>query len=97
MTACAPMTAFQGYQAIDAKPADVKVGADTKNSVRARLGTPSQVSTFDPNQYRMLLFGLAMVLIMIWRPRGLVSTRTPSVFLRKRNDISVDLVKEGHG
>ena len=53
--------------------------------------------TFDPNQYRMLLFGLAMVLIMIWRPRGLVSTRTPSVFLRKRNDISVDLVKEGHG
>jgi len=53
--------------------------------------------TFDPSQYRMLLFGLAMVLIMIWRPRGLVSTRTPSVFLRKRNDISVDLVKEGHG
>lgn len=51
MTACAPMTAFQGYQAIDAKPADVKVGADTKNSVRARLGTPSQVSTFDPNQW----------------------------------------------
>jgi branched-chain amino acid transport system permease protein len=52
--------------------------------------------TFDPTQYRMLLFGLAMVLIMIWRPRGLVSTRTPSVFLRKRTDISVDLVKEGH-
>lgn len=51
MTACAPMTSFQGYQAIDAKPADVKVGADTKNSVRARLGTPSQVSTFDPNQW----------------------------------------------
>ena len=27
---------------------------------------------FDPTQYRMLLFGLAMVLLMIWRPRGLV-------------------------
>jgi branched-chain amino acid transport system permease protein len=53
--------------------------------------------TFDPTQYRMLLFGLAMVLIMIWRPRGLVSTRTPSVFLHKRSEISVDLVKEGYG
>jgi branched-chain amino acid transport system permease protein len=53
--------------------------------------------TFDPTQYRMLLFGLAMVLIMIWRPRGLVATRTPSVFLRKRSEISIDLTKEGHG
>jgi branched-chain amino acid transport system permease protein len=53
--------------------------------------------TFDPTQYRMLLFGLAMVLIMIWRPRGLIATRTPSVYLRKRTDISVDLAKEGHG
>jgi branched-chain amino acid transport system permease protein len=54
-------------------------------------------STFDPTQYRMLLFGLAMVLIMIWRPRGLISTREPSVFLKERKAISVDLVKEGHG
>jgi branched-chain amino acid transport system permease protein len=54
-------------------------------------------STFDPNQYRMLLFGLAMVLIMIWRPRGLISTRAPSIFLKERKSISVDLVKEGHG
>ena len=53
--------------------------------------------TFDPTQYRMLLFGLAMVLIMIWRPRGLIATRAPSVFLKKRKAISVDLVKEGHG
>ena len=30
---------------------------------------------FDPTQYRMLLFGLGMVLIMIWKPRGLISTR----------------------
>jgi branched-chain amino acid transport system permease protein len=54
-------------------------------------------STFDPTQYRMLLFGLAMVLIMIWRPRGLIATREPSVFLKRRKAISVDLVKEGHG
>ncbi len=53
--------------------------------------------TFDPTQYRMLLFGLAMVLIMIWRPRGLIATRAPSVFLKERKSISVDLVKEGHG
>ena len=29
---------------------------------------------FDPTQYRMLLFGAAMVIMMIWKPRGLVST-----------------------
>jgi branched-chain amino acid transport system permease protein len=54
-------------------------------------------ATFDPTQYRMLLFGLAMVLIMIWRPRGLIATREPSVFLKKRKAISVDLVNEGRG
>ena len=34
--------------------------------------------------YRMLVFGFAMVLIMIWRPRGLVSTREPSLYLGGR-------------
>jgi branched-chain amino acid transport system permease protein len=53
--------------------------------------------TFDPTQYRMLLFGLAMVAMMRWRPRGLIATRTPSVFFKKRRTISVDLVKEGRG
>lgn len=37
---------------------------------------------FDPALYRMLLFGLAMVLIMLWRPRGIVSLRTPSILLK---------------
>ncbi len=36
---------------------------------------------FDPSLYRMLLFGLAMVVIMLWRPRGIVSSRTPSILL----------------
>ena len=54
-------------------------------------------STFDPTQYRMLLFGFAMVLIMIWRPRGLITTRDPSVVLKERKTIASDLVKEGHG
>jgi branched-chain amino acid transport system permease protein len=53
--------------------------------------------TFDPNQYRMLLFGFALVVIMIWRPRGLISTREPSVFLKERKTISADMVKEGRG
>jgi branched-chain amino acid transport system permease protein len=53
--------------------------------------------TFDPTQYRMLLFGFALVVIMIWRPRGLISTRQPSVFLKERKTISADMVKEGRG
>jgi branched-chain amino acid transport system permease protein len=53
--------------------------------------------TFDPTQYRMLLFGFAMVAIMIWRPRGLISTRDPSVFLKRRKTIAADLVKQGRG
>jgi branched-chain amino acid transport system permease protein len=53
--------------------------------------------TFDPTQYRMLIFGFFMVLIMIWRPRGLIVTRAPSAFLKERKAISADLVKEGHG
>jgi len=47
--------------------------------------------------YRMLVFGIAMVLMMIWRPRGLVGSRTPSIALKDRKAISSDLVKEGHG
>ncbi|MBS7698070.1 MULTISPECIES: high-affinity branched-chain amino acid ABC transporter permease LivM [unclassified Chelatococcus] len=52
---------------------------------------------FDPNEYRLLLFGAAMVAMMVWRPRGLVSHRDPSVVLGVRKAISGTLVKEGHG
>jgi branched-chain amino acid transport system permease protein len=52
---------------------------------------------FDPTQYRMLLFGFAMVLIMIWKPRGLVGTRDPSAFYKERRTILGSMVKEGHG
>lgn len=31
--------------------------------------------------YRMLIFGLALVVVMVLRPRGMVSTRTPTVLL----------------
>jgi branched-chain amino acid transport system permease protein len=52
---------------------------------------------FDPTQYRMLVFGFAMVLIMVVRPRGLISTRHASVHLVERKAIAGTLVKEGHG
>ncbi|SFV08044.1 amino acid/amide ABC transporter membrane protein 2, HAAT family [Methylobacterium sp. 174MFSha1.1] len=52
---------------------------------------------FDPSEYRLLLFGLAMVIMMIWRPRGLISERAPSIVLKERKRISGSLVKEGHG
>ncbi|MDB5642559.1 MAG: livM [Hyphomicrobiales bacterium] len=52
---------------------------------------------FDPALYRMLIFGFAMVVMMIWRPRGLISSRAPSVVFRTRKDVSGALVQEGHG
>ncbi len=56
------------------------------------------IENFDPNEYRMLLFGLLMVVIMVWKPRGFVGTRMPTIFLGKeRKAISGDLVKEGEG
>jgi len=51
----------------------------------------------DLELFRMLMFGLAMVAVMIWRPRGFVATRTPSIVLKHRGAISSDLVKEGRG
>jgi branched-chain amino acid transport system permease protein len=52
---------------------------------------------FDPTNYRLLIFGGLMVAIMVWRPRGLISTRTPSVHLKQRKVVSGDLVGEGRG
>ena len=51
---------------------------------------------FDPTQYRMLLFGLAMVLIMIWKPRGLIATRKPTILL-KDHGVSAPLEPEVRG
>jgi outer membrane protein assembly factor BamE (lipoprotein component of BamABCDE complex) len=47
--ACSPITTYSGFQAIDANPKEVTVGTDTKSTVRAKLGSPSATSTFDPN------------------------------------------------
>ena len=48
-------------------------------------------------QFRMLVFGSAMVLLMIWRPRGLIGHRAPTVFLEKPTEISSTMVKDGQG
>jgi len=47
-SACTPVSYSQGYQVLDERPGDVKVG-ETKAQVRARFGSPSAISTFDPN------------------------------------------------
>ncbi len=47
--------------------------------------------------YRMLIFGLSMVAVMIWRPRGLMAGRTPSALLHQTRNISSSFVKEGRG
>ena len=52
---------------------------------------------FDPTQFRMLAVGTAMVLIMRWRPRGLITKREPSIFLREKKAVPTDLVAQGHG
>jgi branched-chain amino acid transport system permease protein len=52
---------------------------------------------FDPTQYRMLIVGMAMVMMMNWRPRGLVATRAPTIALGERRAIAGALVEEGHG
>ncbi|ASD28195.1 SmpA / OmlA family [Brevundimonas diminuta] len=45
--ACAPVVATQGFQAVDAKPQDIEAGVDTRETVLAKLGTPSTTSTFE--------------------------------------------------
>jgi len=45
--ACAPVVGQHGFQAIDAKPSEVVAGTDTRETVLARLGTPSTTSTFE--------------------------------------------------
>lgn len=52
---------------------------------------------FTPELYRMLLFGMAMVVVMLWKPRGFVGSREPTAFLHERKAVSSAFTKEGHG
>jgi branched-chain amino acid transport system permease protein len=49
----------------------------------------------DLADYRMLIFGLALVVMMVLRPRGLISGRTPSVALGRPKEIAAELVAQG--
>ena len=49
------------------------------------------------SDYRMLIFGLAMVVIMVWKPRGLITTRKPSAVYKKQKAIGADMVAQGEG
>jgi outer membrane protein assembly factor BamE (lipoprotein component of BamABCDE complex) len=49
--ACSAISGYQGFQAIDEHPADVKVGQDTRSTVLAKLGSPTATSTFDKNTW----------------------------------------------
>ncbi len=51
----------------------------------------------DLQEYRMLIFGASMMAMMIWRPRGIIATRAPTVVLKETKTISGSLVKEGAG
>ncbi len=53
--------------------------------------------SFTPELYRMLLFGMAMVIVMLWKPRGFVGSREPTAFLHERKAVSSSFTKEGHG
>jgi branched-chain amino acid transport system permease protein len=53
---------------------------------------------FTPELYRMLIFGIAMVVVMLYKPRGFVGTREPTDYLHSaRKSISGEFTKEGHG
>ena len=47
--------------------------------------------------YRMLIFGIALVTIMVIRPRGFISTRRPTVSLGKAKVIGAEMISEGRG
>ncbi len=51
----------------------------------------------DPVQFRMIAVGMAMVVMMLFRPRGFVTKREPTVYLKEKKSISGDMVAEGHG
>ncbi len=49
---------------------------------------------FDPVQFRMLAVGIALVLIMRWKPRGFVTRRDPTVYLKQKKAVPTALAAE---
>lgn len=48
---CTPVNSYQGFQAVDHSPTEVKVGDDTRATVQAKLGSPTAIATFDKNTW----------------------------------------------
>jgi outer membrane protein assembly factor BamE (lipoprotein component of BamABCDE complex) len=67
LSACAPVASNHGFLALDVKPAEVKVGQDTKSTVLERLGSPSTKSTFDENTWYYMSQSVERV--AFYRPR----------------------------
>jgi outer membrane protein assembly factor BamE (lipoprotein component of BamABCDE complex) len=52
LAACAPIKDVRGYVPDEEKLGEIKVGADTRDSVQQKLGTPSSTAAFgDPTWY----------------------------------------------
>ncbi|MFN3816535.1 outer membrane protein assembly factor BamE [Brevundimonas sp.] len=47
VTACAPQIGRHGFQMIDVAPNEIEAGVDTRETVLAKLGSPSTRSTFE--------------------------------------------------
>ncbi|WP_293382033.1 outer membrane protein assembly factor BamE [Phenylobacterium sp. SCN 70-31] len=77
--ACTPIVAYSGFQAIDSQPKDLQIGVDTKSTVRAKLGSPSVQSTFDPN-----------VWFYISQVKQRVAFRRPQVISRQVTALTFD-------
>jgi outer membrane protein assembly factor BamE (lipoprotein component of BamABCDE complex) len=67
LAACAPVASNHGFVALDVKPAEVKVGQDTKSTVLERLGSPSARSTFDQNTW--FYMSQSVERVAFYRPR----------------------------
>jgi outer membrane protein assembly factor BamE (lipoprotein component of BamABCDE complex) len=87
--ACAPINSYHGFQAIESDPKDVKVGTDTKTTVRTRLGTPSATSTFDPNTWYYVTSVTARV---AFRRPAVVSRAVTAITFDKDSEV-VESVK----
>ncbi len=59
------------------------------------IGVPAMLQSLQI--YRMLIFGLALVVIMVVKPRGFISTRRPTVSLGKAKEIGAELIAQGRG
>ena len=59
------------------------------------IGVPAELQSLQI--YRMLIFGIALVVIMVVRPRGFISTRRPTVSLGQVKIIAPELISEGRG